>query len=194
MSLFRVIVNKIRGITPFDTSCLGSIGENSTINDPLSVLLAKHIHVGNNTLIRAHARLDCWESYEGVKHEPKLVIGDNVNIGFYFSVHCTDRVHIGNNVLISSFVLLTTQNHGMDPESSKSYQRQPLISKPIRICNGVWIGEKVSVLPGVTIGEKSIIGANSVVTKDIPPYCIAAGNPARIIKKYDFELHDWVRV
>ena len=58
----------------------------------------------------------------------------------------------------------------------------------------MWIGEKVTVLPGITIGEKSIIGANSVVTKDIPPFCIAAGNPASIIKRYDFEKHEWVRV
>lgn len=194
MSLSRKILQKIRGTTPFNTSCLGSIGKNSVVTDPLSVLKPEYIHVGADTLVRAHARLDCWDSYEGEKLFPNLTIGDNVNIGFYFSAHCTDTLFIGNNVLISSFVLLTTQNHGMNPESDRSYQRQPLISKPIRICDGVWIGEKVSVMPGVTIGEKSIIGANSVVTRDVPPYCIAAGNPARVIKTYDFELHEWVRV
>ena len=58
--------------------------------------------------------------------------------------------------------------------------------------NGVWIGNSTIILPGVTIGEKSIIGAGSVVTKSIPPYCIAAGNPAKVIKKYDFNTKMWV--
>ena len=194
MSIFRQLIDKVRGTTPYDTRQLGSIGENSTITQPLSILHSERIHIGANTLVRAHARLDCWVSYDGHKYTPNLVIGDNVNIGFFFSAHCTDDLIIGNDVLISSFVMLTTQNHGIDPESTKSYQRQPLSSKPIRICDGVWIGEKVSVMPGVTIGEKSIIGANSVVTKDVPPYCIAVGNPARVIKQYDFSTHEWVRV
>jgi lipopolysaccharide O-acetyltransferase len=111
------------------------------------------------------------------------VIGDNVNIGFFFSAHCTDDLIIGNDVLISSFVMLTTQNHGIDPESTKSYQRQPLSSKPIRICDGVWIGEKVSVMPGVTIGNGVIIGAGAVVTKSFPDNVVVGGVPAKIIKK-----------
>lgn len=194
MFFIRKIINKIRGTTPYDGKDLGDIGENSKIITPLSILHPEKITIGTNSLIRAHARLDCWTSYEHVALTPRLIIGNNANIGFYFSAHCTDEIYIGNNVLIASYVLLTTQNHGMDPECERSYERQPLISKPIRISDGVWIGEKVTVLPGITIGEKSIIGANSVVTKDIPPFCIAAGNPASIIKRYDFEKHEWVRV
>ena len=71
---------------------------------------------------------------------------------------------------------------------------QELTGKGVCIDEGSWIGEKVCILPGVTIGKKCIIGAGSVVTKDVPDYCIACGNPAKVIKKYDFDEHRWIRV
>lgn len=71
---------------------------------------------------------------------------------------------------------------------------QKLVGKEVRIKSGCWIGEKCILLQGVTIGKKSIIGAGSVVTKDIPDYSIAVGNPARVIKRYNFESHNWERI
>ena len=71
---------------------------------------------------------------------------------------------------------------------------RPLSYKPVVIGNNVWIGELCSVLPGVTIGENSIIGANSVVTKSIPANSIAAGNPAKVIKQFNFETKRWEKV
>ena len=68
---------------------------------------------------------------------------------------------------------------------------QPLSAKNVYIGNGCWIGEQVCILSGVSIGEKCIIGAGSVVTKSIPDYCIAAGNPAKVLKKYNFETKRW---
>jgi lipopolysaccharide O-acetyltransferase len=73
-------------------------------------------------------------------------------------------------------------------------QKRPLNSLPVIISKNVWIGESVSILPGVRIGKASIIGANSVVTKDIPDYSIAAGNPAKVIKKYNFATRCWERI
>jgi lipopolysaccharide O-acetyltransferase len=71
---------------------------------------------------------------------------------------------------------------------------QQLQTGPITIGEGCWIGQNVIVLPDVNIGDKCVIGANSVVTKDIPSYSIAVGMPAKVIKKYNFELHRWVKV
>ena len=65
---------------------------------------------------------------------------------------------------------------------------------PIKIENNVWIGANSVVLPGVQIGNHSVIGAGSIITKDIPPYSVAVGNPARIVKRYDMDLKEWVKV
>ena len=65
---------------------------------------------------------------------------------------------------------------------------------PIKIENNVWIGAHSVVLPGVQIGNHSVIGAGSIITKDIPPYSVAVGNPARIVKRYDMDLKEWVKV
>ncbi|WP_405373425.1 DapH/DapD/GlmU-related protein [Pseudobutyrivibrio sp.] len=96
--------------------------------------------------------------------------------------------------MIASNVLICSENHGIDPESTTPYMSQPLISKPVSIGEGSWIGEMVCILPGVHIGKKCIIGAGSVVTKSIPDYSIAVGNPAKVIKKYNFKTHNWEKV
>ena len=73
--------------------------------------------------------------------------------------------------------------------------KQPIIHKgPIIIKKGSWLAFGCHILSGVTIGEHSVVAANSVVTKDVPPYSVVAGNPARIVKQYDFEKKKWVRM
>ena len=86
----------------------------------------------------------------------------------------------------------TANNHSMNVEGNQYYMAQPLLCEKVVIKDGCWIGEKVCVLPGVTIGEKSIVGAGSVVTKSIPDYCLAVGNPARVIKRWNFSEHRWI--
>ena len=89
-------------------------------------------------------------------------------------------ITIGNNVFIAPKVNLVTLNHSFDPAN-----RSATISKPIVIEDGVWIGIGATVLQGVTIGKNSIVGANSVVTRDVPPNTVVAGNPAKFVKKID---------
>ena len=76
----------------------------------------------------------------------------------------------------------------------KGYNAQKMLKKTVHINDNVWCGDRVIVLPGVTIGEGTIIGAGSIVTRDIPPYCIAAGNPARVIKKWNKGKTVWETV
>lgn len=192
--MIKSLIRKLLTHQDYNTSALKSFGKGSRLRMPLSVLRPEYITIGEDTSIFENSRLDCWDSYEHHKLFPKLQIGNRCDIGYNFSAHCTDELIIGDDVLIASYVLLTTQNHGMNVEDERSYQRQPLYSSPIHIESGVWIGEKVTVLPGVTIGEKSIIGANSVVTKNVPPFCIAVGIPAKVIKKWDFDTHCWRNV
>jgi len=68
------------------------------------------------------------------------------------------------------------------------------ITSPVKIGKNVWLGEGVIVMPGVTIGDGSVIGAHSVVSKNIPPACVAVGTPARVVKKYSFEKKCWERI
>jgi lipopolysaccharide O-acetyltransferase len=126
-----------------------------------------------------------------------IEIGDNVEINDYVHIGAIDSVKIGNNVLIASKVYITDHDHGSygrqgRHDSPLSAPRDRALSfAPVAIEDNVWIGEFVSVLQGVTIGKGSIVGAMSVVTRDIPPNCIAVGAPAKVIKRYSFETGRW---
>ena len=117
----------------------------------------------------------------------------------FVHIAATKKVEIGNNVLIASKVFISDICHGDYTDKCPSSPEippvdRPLSAKPVVIHDNVWIGELVSILPGVEIGKGSIVGANSVVTKSIPAYCMVAGNPAKIIKRYDFEKKMWVKI
>lgn len=89
-------------------------------------------------------------------------------------------ITIDDDVMIAANVQLITNNH--DP-----YDRHLLHCKPVHICRGAWIGAGSSILPGVTVGEYAIVGAGSIVTKDVPPYAVVVGSPARVVKYLDKE-------
>ncbi|RGL06959.1 acyltransferase [Bifidobacterium pseudocatenulatum] len=102
------------------------------------------------------------------------------------------QYYFKNDVLLASNVFITDYNHGMSPVAN-SYLDNPLdISDGVIIGSGAWIGNNVIILGGVSIGEKAVIGAGAVVTKSIPAYSIAVGNPARVIKQYDHKRGEWV--
>ena len=166
-----------------------AFGECSRIDYPSYIPNAEYISIGKHTTILSNSRIQVYNNLTG--KESRVTIGDNCYLGFYLSILAGDSIIIGNDVLIASNVLITSEDHGMNPESEIPYMNQPLICKPVKIGDGTWIGERVSILPGVTIGKKCIIGTNAVVTKDIPDYSIAVGVPAKIIKKWDFHDHCW---
>lgn len=161
------------------------IGRKSYINKPKYLILGDGVRIGND------ARLSFYDTFNEKKLSPKLVIGSNTYIGNHFTALVADEIILGKEVLIASYVMISSENHGMDPEDHLSYGKQSLITKPVIIEDRVWIGEKVSILPGVRIGEKSIIGTGSVVISDIPPYSIAVGSPAKVIKTYNFNNKKW---
>lgn len=154
----------------------------------------QYIKCGNNIYIGENSKILCWDSYRGqkLKKHTEIILGDNLHITRNFVLQCANRIEIGNNVLIASDVFIIDYNHGMNP-LSKSYLYNPLdISDGIIIKDGAWIGNNVTILCGVEIGKKAIVGAGSVVTHSIPDCCIAVGNPARIIKKWDFNTNKWI--
>ena len=114
--------------------------------------------------------------------------GKNIHIGKNVFInsgcHFQDQggIYIGDDVLIGHNVVLATINHDLDPK-----QKRKNHYSPIRICSNVWIGSNATLLPGVTIGEWAVIAAGAVVTKDVEPYTIVGGVPAKIIKRINEE-------
>ncbi len=169
------------------------MGDNVLINTPIKIgNLPNKISIGSNTTILNDSRLNVFSENNG--NACSIIIGESCYICYHFSALAVKNIVIGNNVLIASNVLITSEKHGINPEDEIEYMDQPLSGEEVYIGDGCWIGEKVIILPGVVVGKKSIIGAGSVVTKSIPAYSIAVGNPARVIKQYNFEKHCWEKV
>ncbi len=129
-----------------------------------------------------------------------VCIGNHVGLNDFVTIAAQDHILIGNNVLIGAGVYLGNISHGRYKGLDQSLPESPPNSRPfassgvLTIESNVWLGEDVIIPGGVTIGRGAIVGAGSVVTKDIPPYAIAAGNPARVIKKFDPKIGSWERV
>ena len=128
-----------------------------------------------------------------------LYIGDNCEMGDMTHIVAHEKVEIGDNVLIASKCFISDTNHGnykginqCSPESIPS--QRPLVSAPVKIGDRVWLGENVVILAGSTIGSGCIIGANSVVTTNIPDNSIAVGSPARVIKVWNENEDRWEKV
>ncbi len=151
------------------------------------------ISIGENTYFGDFIYLTAWNSYtceidgrEAIQElSPELAIGNNCNFGAFNHITCINKVFIGDNCLTGKWVTITDNSHG--DTDFVSLQRppikRPVVSKgPVIIGKNVWIGDKATILPGVIIGDGAVIAANAVVTKDVPSYSVAAGNPAKIIK------------
>lgn len=164
------------------------IGKGVVIQNPQCVYLNENVFIGANTFISPVV------NYNGCSFNPKITIGNNTIIGKNNSIAAINGVYIGNDVLFAGFVHITDHNHGY-MDINKSIREQPLVSKgPVIIGNQCWLGFNCEILSGVNIGEHSIVAARAVVTKDVPPYCIVAGNPAKIVKKYNVLTKVWEKV
>lgn len=114
-----------------------------------------------------------------------MEIGNGVSVGEYSHITCANRIVIGDGVLTGRFVLITDNSHGggQNTDLAKAPLCRQLHSKgPVIIGNNVWIGDKATILPGVTVGEGAIVAANAVVTRDVPAYTVVGGCPARVLK------------
>ncbi|WP_296954760.1 hypothetical protein [uncultured Dialister sp.] len=163
----------------------------------------KYIHIGKQCGFSTHLWLQAYDTYKGTQlqhFKPEIIIGDRVSIGEFVHIGCITRIDIGNDVLMGSKIYITDHNHGNYSGVNQSSPFQPplkrclLEGKPIKIGDRVWIGEFVTILPGVTIGEGTIIGTHSTVTHDIPPNSIAVGSPARVIKRWNELQSKWISV
>ena len=111
-------------------------------------------------------------------------MGRYVAIDYGVNLYSVDKITIGTKVAISREAFICTASHDITkPE-------RPLVTAPITICDGVWIGARAIILPGVTIGEGAVVAAGAVVTKDVEPFTVVGGNPAKFIKKRELVVSD----
>ncbi len=161
----------------------------ASIEFPFIVSHPELISIGRGTQILSYARV---QPYPELVDKPPLVsIGQNCFMGYRTCILAGADITIGNNVLVASDVTIVSHNHEINPRETIPYIRQGISISPIEIGDNCWIGDKVMILPGVKIGRGCVIGAGAVVTKSIPDYSIAVGNPARVIKQYDFSNEQW---
>ena len=162
-----------------------NISRGVIVNNPQCLHLGKGVGIGENTFIGPVI------AYAGEQYNPKIIIGEKTWVGKNCSIAAIDRVEIGKNVLFAGHVHITDHSHGYE-DITRPIAPQRLISKgAVIIEDDCWLGFSCEILSGVHIGKHSIVAARAVVTKDVPPYSIVAGNPARIVKQYNFETKQW---
>lgn len=162
------------------------LGNNYRLSKGLTIKGSQYISIGNNFYAGPNCRIEAWDSYNNIHFSPKLEIGNNVKINSKCHIGVINYICIKDDVLLGSNVFITDHSHGTTTleDLEKSPDSRDLYSKnPVIIEEKCWICENVIILPGVHIGHNSVIGAGAVVTKNIPPYSIVVGNPARVIKK-----------
>jgi len=148
----------------------------------MDVLPFNHFSIGENSTIEDFATVN-----NGVG---AVTIGDRTRIGL--GCVLIGPVSVGNDVMFAQNIVVSGLNHGYQ-EIETPPSLQPVETKPITIKDDVWIGANAVITAGVSIGKHAVIAAGSIVTKDVPDFSIAAGNPARILKKYNSETKTWER-
>ena len=167
----------------------GAIGRHTSIGKPLRITCPQNIFLGDNVSIAPYAWLAAEPHGKG---KASLVIKDGSTIGDFAHIYATNEIVIEENVLTANFVYISDTDHEY-MDVNLPILKQPVRKSKVRIGKGSWLGEHVSVC-GASIGKHCIIGANSVVTKNIPDYCVAVGTPAKVIKRYNFDSKTWVKV
>lgn len=171
-----------------------SFGENSIIKFPYKLWGKKSIEIGKNVFIAENSFLSAVEKWEGQVFKPRLKIGDNTTIGSNFFATCITEIVIENNVLISDRVFISDHIHNYEAIKKPILKQNLEFKGKVFVKEGSFIGINAVIMPGVTIGKNSVIGASAVVTKNVPDYSVATGNPARLIKKYSLEDKKWIKI
>lgn len=161
--------------------------EDCSFKRPINLIVgANYFNIGEECYFGKQAVLTAWDTFNNKHYQPRVKIGKGCSFGDYLHLTCIQAITIGDNVLTGRWVTITDNSHGNTVlESLKTApQKRELTSKgAVTIGDNVWIGDKATILSGVTIGNGAVIAANAVVTKDVPSYSVAGGNPARIIKQ-----------
>lgn len=162
------------------------VGKDTWFEYKVNTRGGQNIKIGSNCLFFRGTIIDAWNIYNGKQYSPHIRIGNNCSFGAYSQITACSKIVIGDNLLTGAYVIISDNNHGNFKIDDLKFgpRKRNLESKgEVVIGNNVWLGDKVAVLSGVHIGDGVVVAANAVVTKDVPPYTLVAGVPARIIKR-----------
>ncbi len=181
----------------------GNTPKNLMIDLPRRIINPERMFLGNNISFGPGSFLIALTHYPGTPmqnperqtdrqiFDSRIEIGNRVTATGGLQIASQNRVVIEDDVMFASNVFINDAMHGYQNATDPyKYQKMWKI-KPITVKTGAWIGQNAVILPGVTIGALSIIGANSIVTKSIPAQCIAFGSPARVVKKWNAADRQW---
>lgn len=158
------------------------IGKNTKIVNPKNICLSNGVQIAPYSLICPHGKA-------------RITIKENANIGMFSRVACINKIEIGRNTLTGPNVFISDYNHEYrDVNKPISVQGNTTKNSKVVIGDDCWIGTNVVICGNVTIGKHVVIGAGSFVNKDIPDFSVAVGNPAKVIKKYNFTTKQWEKI
>ena len=169
------------------------IGSGSYVSPFIQSIGLDCITLGSGSRISRNTRLMALKSYGMQQFSPHISIGDNVSVGFGCTLSCVNRLDVGDDVTIGDNVYIADSHHDYS-NPVLGVLDQPLLVGKISIGKGAWIGYGAFVSGDVSVGEHSVIGANSVVTRPVAAYTVVAGVPARPVKQFDHAAGCWVRI
>ena len=151
------------------------------------IVCKAYVYIGH------HARIEGIRKYNARQFKPLIVLEDHVTIQQNLHLTCAEKITIGHNTAIAANVTITDINHPY-VNITIPVEQQDIEVSPVCIGEDCKIYNNVVILPGVNIGKHVVIGANSVVNRDIPDYSVAVGIPAKVIKQYNFNTRSWERI
>ncbi|NHQ89642.1 DapH/DapD/GlmU-related protein [Janthinobacterium lividum] len=158
------------------------------------------ITMGSGVSIYGGLWLEAVQHYRQQSFSPTIIIGDNVSFSLDVHITCVERIEIGNGVLFGSRVHVSDHNHGSYVGTHQSHpqqapaERELALRGAVIIEDNVWIGDNVIILGPVRIGAGAIVGANSVISTDVPAATMVVGAPAKVVKQFDYELNLWKKI
>lgn len=192
MKLFHRFFSKLSRLFFFaiNHSTFCTLESGAYLYSPYRVDGAKSISIGSNTVMQKGGWLYC-SGLAGKK--ASIAIGKSCVFGYNNHITAICSINIGDNVLTANNVYISDNNHAYEDISKPVMDQSQVFKGAVEIGSGSWLGENVCII-GAKIGKNCVIGANAVVTSDIPDYCVAVGIPAKVIRRYDTRVGEWIAV
>ena len=189
----QVVIARLKGKFYY-RRVFGDFGGGVLLHKPRWIMNSRFISIDDRTAIGRGAMMEAITEYAGVSYLPRIQIGKDVYIGPHVYLATVGLMTIGDRSVLSEYVYLNDTNHGFDPEGGLIMQQELVHPGNITIGNDCFLGYRSAIMPGVTLGDRCIVGIGSVVTKSFPAYSMIAGVPAVLIKRYSVEEKKWIRV